>query len=163
MSVRRILQHLAYTRWQLHRAFPTSTLDAIERAIREAEGRHRGEIRFVVEGALHGSALRAGQSAHGRAVELFSSLRVWDTEANNGVLIYVLLADRRLEIVADRGIHARVAPDLWRTIMQGMEQAMACGAFEAAAIDAVRAVADCLEADEAQRANELPNRPLVLS
>lgn len=163
MSASRILKHLAYTRWQLRRAFPPSTLDAIERAIHQAEGRHRGEIRFVVEGALHGAALRAGQSAHERAIELFSSLRVWDTEANNGVLIYVLLADRRLEIVADRGIHARVAPDLWKTIMQGMEQAVARGEFEGAGIGAVRAVADCLEADEARRSDELPNRPLVLA
>jgi len=162
MPAGRILKHLAYTRWQLRRAFPPSALDAIELAIREAEGRHRGEIRFVVEGALHGSALLAGQSAHARAVELFSSLRVWDTEANNGVLIYVLLADRRLEIVADRGIHARVSPDLWKTIMRGMELAVARGNFEVAAIDAVRAVADCLEADEARRSDELPNRPLVL-
>jgi len=162
MSAIRVLKHLAFTRWQLRRAFPPSALDAIEQAVRDAEGRHRGEIRFVVEGALHGAALLAGQSAHERAVELFSLLRVWDTEANSGVLIYVLLADRRLEIVADRGIDARVAPERWKMIVEGLEQAFAHGRFEAAAIDAVHAVADCLEADDARRSNQLPDRPLVL-
>ena len=162
MSTARIFRHLVSARRQLRRAFPPRTLDAIEQAIREAEGRHRGEIRFVVEGALHGHALCSGQSARERAIELFSLLRVWDTEANNGVLIYVLLADRRLEIVADRGIHARVPPDSWNAIAQAMEQAFASGRFEAAAIGAVRAVADRLEADAARRIDELPDRPLVL-
>ena len=162
MSLARTLKHLAFSRWQLRRAFPATTLDTIEQEIRRAEGRHRGEIRFVVEGALHGPALLARQSSRERAIELFSLLRVWDTEANNGVLIYVLLADRRLEIVADRGIHARVAPDLWKAITQAMEQALARGEYQRAAIEAIRAVADCLEADEAKRSDELPNRPLVL-
>lgn len=162
VSIERLFRHLLFTRRQLRRAFPPATLDAIEQAIRRAESRHRGEIRFVVEGALHGHALLSGQSARERAIVLFSELRVWDTEANNGVLIYVLLADRRLEIVADRGIHARVAPELWNVIARGMEQAFASGRFEAAAIDAVRAVADCLEADATRRIDELPDRPLVL-
>jgi len=163
MSLARIFRHLAFTRWQLRRAYPPATLDAVEQAIHESEGRRRGEIRFVVEGALHGRALLAGQSARERAIELFSLLRVWDTEANNGVLIYVLLADRRLEIVADRGIHARATPGLWNSIARAMEHALGRGQFEVAALDAVRAVSDCLEAEDAARLDELPNRPLILT
>jgi uncharacterized membrane protein len=158
----RVFKHLAFTRWQLRRAFPRATLDAIEHAIQQSEARRRGEIRFVVEGALHGRALLAGQTARERAVELFSLLRVWDTEGNNGVLIYVLLADRCLEIVADRGIHARATPGLWSSIAQAMEHALGRGQYEVAALDAVRAVAGCLEADGATRPDELPNRPLIL-
>src|SRR5687767_441551 len=105
----------------VRRAFPAHDLQAIEKAIAKSEKRHGGEIRFAVEAALDVPALLRGQSAHGRALEVFSELRVWDTEANNGVLIYLLLADRDVEIVADRGVNRRVGPQGWEAACREME------------------------------------------
>ena len=98
------------------RAFPPSAMAAIEEAIAKSEREHSGELRFAVEPALDTSALLAGQSGRERALEVFSQLRVWDTEENNGVLIYLLLADRDIEIVADRGVNARVPQAEWEKI-----------------------------------------------
>ena len=108
MKAQRILKHLLTTQGQVARAFPRSALNAIETTIKASEASHVGEIRFVVEGALDGMNLFKGQSPRERAIELFAQLRVWDTEHNNGLLIYLLLADRAVEIVADRGLHAKV-------------------------------------------------------
>ena len=104
MNIKRITKHLLLTHWQVNRAFSSDTLIAIDSAIKASEAAHVGEIRFAVEGALDGTALFRGQSARERAIEVFSQLRIWDTEHNNGVLIYLLLADRDVEIVVDRGI-----------------------------------------------------------
>ncbi|MGK2913568.1 MAG: TPM domain-containing protein [Porticoccaceae bacterium] len=101
------------TLWQVEQAFPGETLIAIEQAIKASENAHVGEIRFAVEGALDGPPLFKGQSARERAIGVFSQLRVLDTEHNNGVLIYPLLADRDVEIVADRGIDAKVGAQEW--------------------------------------------------
>ncbi|MDE2311183.1 MAG: TPM domain-containing protein, partial [Betaproteobacteria bacterium] len=116
MSLKRIMRHLSSGRAAVRSAFPPRTLDAIERAIRETEAKHNGQIRFAVEAALELAPLLAGQTAQQRALEVFSKLRVWDTEHNNGVLIYLLLADRDVEIVADRGIHTRLGQETWETI-----------------------------------------------
>src|SRR3989338_11549398 len=94
MNLKRIMQHLSSGRAAVRRAFPQRALDAIERAIRETETRHDGQIRFAVEAALDLSPLLAGQAARERAIEGFSQLRVWDTEHNNGVLVYFLLGGR---------------------------------------------------------------------
>src|SRR5476651_1123774 len=104
----RWIHHLFLDHVALGRAFPRATLDAIGRAVAEQEKRHRGQLRVAIEGGLPLPALAAGRSASERALEQFARLRVWDTENNAGVLIYVLLADRHVEIVADRGIHACV-------------------------------------------------------
>src|SRR3970282_2059193 len=104
MDLKRIARHLFFPR-----RFPRKAMAAIEQAIAHGESTHRGEIRFAAEDALDGPALLAGQSARERAVEVFSQLGVWDTGENNGVLIYLLLADHDVEIVADRGVNARVA------------------------------------------------------
>ena len=116
MDIRRILKHLFFTDWQLRQAFSPVCLEAIARAVRNSEQTHTGEIRFAVEGALEGLPLFKGQTARERAVEVFSQLRVWDTEGNSGVLIYVLLADHAVEIVADRGIHRCAGAPAWDAI-----------------------------------------------
>ena len=121
MDLSRILRHLFATMWSVRRAFPPSALDAIERTIGETEAMHEGQIRFAVEHALDLPQLLAGMSARARAVDVFSHLRVWDTEHNNGVLIYLLLADRDVEIVADRGIYLRV-DEGWEAICHRMEE-----------------------------------------
>ena len=114
MNLKRILRHLAMTQGQVHRAFPHTALKAIEQAIKASEMTHTGEVRFVVEGALDGAPLFSGQTARERALALFAQLGMWDTEHNTGVLIYLLLADRAVEIVADRGIHAKAGQQIGR-------------------------------------------------
>ena len=164
MKTQRILKHLLTTHGQVTRAFPRSALNAIEQAIKASEAAHAGEIRFVVEGALDGMPLFKGQSPRDRAIELFAQLRVWDTQHNNGLLIYLLLADRAVEIVADRGIHAKVGAEEWRKVCHQMETAFKQSNYEGGVIAGVQAVTQHLAqhfpADD--RPNELSNRPIVL-
>jgi len=153
------------THWQVNRAFPRQTLHAIEQAIKGSENAHVGEIRFAVEGALDGTPLFKGQSARERAIETFSQLRVWDTEHNNGVLIYLLLADRDVEIVADRGIHSKVGSEEWESICRRMEMAFKQENYEGGVVGGIQAVTQHLikhfPASGANQ-NELPNKPEVL-
>jgi len=138
---------------------------AIEHAIKESETAHVGEIRFAVEGALDGIPLLKGQSARERAIEVFSQLRVWDTERNNGVLIYLLLADRHVEIVADRGVHARVGSQEWETICRQMEAAFRQGHYREGAVGGIQAVTRHLAAHfpaTGDRRNELADNPALL-
>lgn len=138
---------------------------AIEHAIKESETAHVGEIRFAVEGALDGIPLLKGQSARERALEVFSQLRVWDTERNNGVLIYLLLADRHVEIVADRGVHARAGSQEWETICRQMEAAFREGHYREGAVGGIHAVTRHLAAHfpaAGDRRNELADKPALL-
>jgi len=149
----------------VRRAFPPHTLDAIEHAIRETEGTHTGQIRFAVEPALDLRLLLAGRTAQERAVDVFSELRVWDTEANNGVLIYLLLADHDVEIVADRGVHARLGQAVWEEICREMEQAFRDGRFEQGVLAGIRSVGRHLARHyphAGAKPNELPDRPVLL-
>jgi uncharacterized membrane protein len=162
----RWIRHLLLDHLALMRAFPRKTLDAIGCAVAEQEQRHRGELRVVIEGGLPLPALIAGRSARERALEQFTRLRVWDTEDNAGVLIYLLLADRRVEIVADRGIHARVGDSAWETICGAMQQEFAAGRFEAGVLGGLASVSDLLQqyfpAAGGANPNELPDSPMVL-
>lgn len=161
----RFLKHLAYSQWRVRSAFPKRALKAIESAVRESEVHHDGELRFVVEGALGFGQLWRGVTSRQRAVELFSQLRVWDTEHNSGVLIYVQLADRRVEVLADRGINDKVDPATWRHICADMEKAFAEGRFREGAVNGVRAVGLVLQEHFPARhenPNELPDAPVVL-
>ena len=165
MNIKRIVTHLFMTPWQAGLAFPRKTLIAIEDAIKASESAHTGEIRFVVEGALDGAALLMGQSARDRAIDVFSRLRIWDTEQNNGVLIYLLLADRSIEIVADRGIHAKVDAQEWATMCREMEAAFKRANYEDGVVAGIHVVTRHLirhfPASGASR-NEMPNEPVVL-
>jgi uncharacterized membrane protein len=153
------------TRRMANRAFPRDTLMAIEKVIKASEATHRGEIRFVVEGALDIAPLFRGQSARERAIDVFSHLRIWDTGGNNGVLIYLLLADRDVEIVADRGIDAKVGPREWERICREMEAAFRQADYEGGVIGGIREVtrhlAEHFPAIGDDR-NELPDNPVVL-
>jgi uncharacterized membrane protein len=158
----RIARHLFALPHAARRAFPPVSLKTIEKAIEEAEREHAGQIRFAVEGALDAAPLFRGQSARERALEVFSQLRVWDTEHNNGVLIYLLLADRNVEIVADRGIHARTGTQ-WEEICRAMEAELRRGNYEKAVLEGIRAVARHLARHfPGSRVNELPDKPVVL-
>lgn len=165
MNIKRIVKHLMMTHRQVNRAFPRQTLLAIEQAIKASETAHAGEIRFAVEGALDVTPLFKGQSARERAIDMFSQLRIWDTEHNNGVLIYLLLADRDVEIVADRGIHAKVGSQEWEKICRTMETAFKQGNYEGGVVSGIRVVTRHLvEHFSAVGAgqNELPDKPVVL-
>ncbi len=165
MDLTRIMRHLSIGRAAVRRAFPRRTLDAIERTIREIEARHGGQVRFAVEDALDLSPLLAGQTARERAIDVFSLLRVWDTEHNNGVLIYLLLADRDVEIVADRGIDAKVGAQAWEEICREMEDAFHAGRFEEGALAGIRSVGGHLVQHyphTGEKRNELPDRPVLL-
>lgn len=165
MTIKRIIRHFLTFPWQAKQAFPPRVLRAIESAIKQSETTHFGEIRFVVEAALDAPALLAGKAAHERAVEVFSQLRVWDTEHNNGVLIYLLLADRKVEIVADRGVHRDVGAQGWEEICREMEQQFRSGRFEEGVVAGIRAVARHLVRHYpagGENVNELPDKPLLL-
>ena len=164
MKIKRIARHLVVTHWQVNRAFPRRTLNAIEQAISSSEARHAGQIRFAVEGALDGTPLFKAQSARERAMEVFSQLRLWDTEHNNGVLIYLLLADRAVEIVADRGIQVKMGAREWQTICRQMEAAFKQGNYEEGVVSGIQAVTHGLikHFPSSSGPNELPDKPVVL-
>lgn len=163
--LKRLIRHLIVPGWWRRRTLPTSMLDNIETAIADSETRHYGELRFVVETHLSFNALIRRISARERAIELFSQLRIWDTEQNSGVLIYLLLGDRDVEIIADRGIHQRVGSEAWGTICQQMEQQFRQQQFEAGVIDGILAISKLLTQHfpaTTNNINELSNRPIVL-
>ena len=142
MDLARIVRHLFTTEGSLKRALREADLAAIEKATAASELRHDGEVRFAVEAALDTAALLRGESARERAVAVFANLHVWDTERNNGVLIYLLLADRDVEIVADRGIHSKVGDAKWEAICRAMENAFAEGRHRDAVIAGIEAVTE---------------------
>jgi uncharacterized membrane protein YgcG len=161
----RLLKNLLSGSWRVRRAFPPAAMRAIEAAIRAAEKSHRGEICFAVEAGFGLAPLLQGQSVRDRAIEVFSRLRVWDTEFNNGVLIYLLLAERDVEIVADRGIHARVGAQGWQTICKQMEKEFRAGRFQTGVIIGIDAISAHLKQHYPRRgadSNELPDAPVVL-
>jgi uncharacterized membrane protein len=165
VDLKRIARHLMMTHWEVKRAFPPDTLAAIGRAIKASETAHAGEIRFAVEGALDVVPLFRGQSARDRAIDVFSRLRIWDTEHNNGVLIYLLLADRDVEIVADRGIHSKVGTPEWEKICRTMENAFRQADFEGGVVNGIQAVTQHLIKHfplGGDDRNELPDKPVVL-
>ena len=140
-------------------------MDAVEGAIKAGESGHVGQIRFAVEGALHTLPLLNGQSPRERAMEVFSQLRIWDTEHNNGALIYLLLADRAVEIVADRGVHAKVPAQEWDRICRDMEASFGRGSYQHGVVAGIQAVTRHLAEHFPIRAgaiNELPDQPVIL-
>ncbi|HWX64655.1 TPM domain-containing protein [Bradyrhizobium sp.] len=165
MGIKRIGRHLLEHHWRVRRAFPPPVLARIEAAIKAGEATHSGQVRFVVEGALDGLPLFRDQPARERALDIFSHLRIWDTAHNNGVLIYLLLADRDVEIVADRGIDAKVGAAPWENICREMQAAFRSGRFEAGVIDGIQAVSRELAKHfppQSPQRNELPDQPVVM-
>lgn len=165
-SLARLFRHLFSTPWHVSRHFSKSALANIEQAIKQSEARHGGELRFVVEADLHPLHILNGKHPRERAIELFSQLRVWDTEANSGVLIYLLLADRDVEIVADRGIHARVGNDGWEAICKAMETSFRQGEFESGVLSGIAQITELLQqhfpANGQKNKNELSDHPIIL-
>jgi uncharacterized membrane protein YgcG len=165
MGIRRIGRHLLEHRWRMRRIFPPEALAKIEQAIKTGEATHSGQLRFVVEGALDGAPLFRNQPARERALDIFSQLRIWDTAHNNGVLIYLLLADHDVEIVADRGIDAKVGAAGWENICRAMETDFRAGDFERGVIKGIEAVSREMAAHFPRStggSNELPDAPVVI-
>ena len=165
MNLSRLFKHLVTPPWLAARRFGPALSAEIGAAVEAAEAGQRGEIRFVVEGPLPFAQLWHGRSARQRAADLFGSLGVWDTEGNSGVLIYVQLVDRRVEIVADRGIAARVAQAEWDTICRSMEAAFKAGDYRNGALAAIRRAGELLGEHfpaEGRNPNELSDQPLVI-
>ena len=122
VKITRWLKHAFMPPWAWRLTFPATVLDEIEKAVKRSEMQHRGELRFAVENALAPGWVWHGLSARHRAIQVFSNLRVWDTEENSGVLIYIQLADRQVHIIADRGIVKCLSQDEWDGIAQTMQK-----------------------------------------
>jgi uncharacterized membrane protein len=164
--LQRLLRHRWLDESDTRRAIPPSLVQALTASIADSERRHTGEIRIYVEAGLPLSYLWRDADARERAVALFGKLGVWDTEQNNGVLIYLLLAEHAIEVVADRGLSAHVPPQHWQQIVQGMGEAFRAGRYEEGLKQAVGAVTDLLvrhfpAAPGAANPNELPDEPVL--
>jgi uncharacterized membrane protein len=164
---RRGFRHLSTTRHAVTAAFPPAALEAIERAVTASELTHSGEIRVAIEAALEPAEVWAGKTPRQRAMEVFAALGVWDTDANNGILLYVLFADRDVEIGADRGFNGRVSADEWSAVCETMKAQFRAGQFEAGAVQGVLQAGQLLSRHfpplpGGRDEDELPNRPAVL-
>lgn len=165
MSLSRWIRHLTCSARRTRMLFDASVLAEIEGTIAAAEARHTGEIRFVIETSLPWTHLRHDVSARARAIELFARLHVWDTAANCGVLIYVLRADRAVEIIADRGISARVSEAEWSGLCREVETHFRAGRYVEGCRGAVDGVARLLARHfpaGPPGTHELPNQPILI-
>ena len=164
MNWKRLLRHYTTGDWQIRRHFGSSGLLRIREAIAADESGHTGEIRFALEASLPPWDAFRNVSPRARAVDTFSSFRVWDTEHNNGILLYLLLADRDIEIVADRGIAARVEQHEWEKICRTMEQKFANGHYTEAVIEGIETVSTILRKHfpGAGGPNELADEPIII-
>ena len=160
----RILRHRWLDESDLARALDDAALARIEQRVAASEKHHSGEIRVCAEAGLPLSYLWRDASARERALAMFGKLRVWDTEHNNGVLIYLLLAEHAIEIVADRGLSRHVPPAEWQAIVQRRGGAFREGRFEDGLTQALEEVSALLVqhfplAADAVNPNELPDSP----
>jgi uncharacterized membrane protein len=165
MRSHRLLRHVITDHLSVKRAFSARALAEIEQAIAGGERTHRGQVCFAVEGALPPLRVLRRLTPRERALEVFGLLRVWDTEENAGVLIYLLLADRDVEIIADRGIDRVVATTAWEAICTRMETLFAQGRFVEGVVAGVGEISALLARHfprAGARDNEIPDKPVVL-
>jgi len=165
MGLARLCRHLFMPAWLLRRKFTSALLAEIEQAIITFEGKHAGEIRFAVEHALEITDLWSRLPARERSLEVFGALRVWDTDANNGILIYVLYAEHAVEIVADRGIARRVPQADWDALCRDVESQFRAGRFREGSLKAIEGASLLLARhfpNSPRNADELPNQPILL-
>ncbi len=165
MNIKRLFRHLLPPPWLMRRTFSAAVMQRIEDAVQHSERRHRGELRVAVEAGLDLWPLLRNQSPRSRAQEVFAQLGVWDTAENSGVLLYINWADRDIEIVADRGIGARVTQDEWEAICRVIEQEFRAERFEAGVLGGIRQITELLAAHfpaGGDNPDELSNRPARL-
>ena len=165
VNFKRWFLHTFMPPWRWRLAFPAAALEDIEIAIKQSERQHRGELRFAIENALAPTWVWRGMTARQRATEVFSNLRVWDTEENSGALIYLLLADREVHIVADRGIAGRVPQTEWDAVAQAMQRAFRQGDFRRGSLEGIESITILLATHfppGADNPNELSNKPVIV-
>ena len=163
MSITRLLRHFAMTHWYMRSVFSASVLDAITSQIKQCESTHGGEIRVVVEADLSTRALLRDQSSRERATDVFAHLHMWDTQARNGVLIYLCLADRAIEIIADRGFEGKITSQQWTAVCEALQRACSHGQYQQALCDTIQAVSKLIAMHYPKAdGNELPDRPMLL-
>lgn len=164
--MQRLTANLFRSWFGMRGAFPPVLLNEMTRAIGDGERHHLGEVRFAVESRLAPSAVWAGLDAHARARQVFSQLGVWDTEERTGVLFYVLLAERRIEIIADRGIARRVEQAAWDALCARMRECYARGQWRQGSLDGIAGahalLAEHFPSDGHANPDELPDRPVLL-
>ncbi len=163
--MRRAWRHWLSNGGAARRAFPATTLSAIAQAITAGEQTHRGEVRLIVEAAMPSDAIWLDQSNRQRALALFAEHGVWDTEDNCGVLVYINLAERKVDIVADRAITRKIDASTWQKVCSTMTEGFARGDFHASTLAAIEHINELLRQHfpaTGARANELPDRPIVL-
>jgi len=165
VNIKRWIRHAFMPPWRWRVLFPKAALIDIEKAVKHSEHQHGGELRFAVENTLALGKVWRGISARQRAIELFANLRVWDTEENSGVLIYLLLADREVHIVADRGIARRVLQTEWDAVAEIMRREFRRGDFLRGSLQGIERITLLLSAHfppGADDRNELPNKPVIV-
>ena len=165
-QLKRLLHHRWLDEGDTRRAIPTDLVERLMRRVTASEQRHSGEVRICVEASLPSSYIWRNATARERAVMMFSKLRVWDTVHNNGVLIYLMLAEHAIEIVADRGLNEKVSPAQWQAIAQTMSQAFKHQQYEDGLTQALEEVSALLVAHYpvatgSTRRNELPDTPVL--
>lgn len=164
-TLSRIWRHLVTTSADARRVFPPATLDAIQKAIAHGEVLHRAEVRLIIEPSLTIQAVLNGTTSRERALELFSTYRIWDTEENCGVLIYIELADHKVEIVADRAANRVISEAEWQEICQTMTRGFASkiyGDSVIAALEKLNALLHERFPDDGSRPNQLSDQPVML-
>ena len=164
-ALKRLFTHLFTA--DAHNLFPSTVMERIAAAIDIGETCHAGEVCFAVESSLHWRDVLRGVQARARAEDAFGRLRVWDTAANNGVLIYLLLADHRIEIIADRGLARLVSDEQWRGVCLLMEGRLRAGEHADGVVAGIEAVGDLLAVHFPQEPgtpdeDELPDQPVFL-
>ena len=165
VNLKRWFRHAVMPPWRWRLLFSEAVLDDIEKAIKHSEHQHRGELRFAVENALALGQVWRGISARQRAIEVFSNLRIWDTEEKSGVLIYILLADREVHIVADRGITKRVAQAEWDAVAKAMQKEFQRGDFLRGSRQGIERITMLLAAHfppDGDNLNELADKPVIV-
>ncbi len=159
-------RHLASGPWVVRNHFPSGALDRIEAVVADGEQKHSAEIRIVIEGSLSFSeVVWQNRQPRERALDLFADLHVWDTESNNGILIYLLLADRDVELVADRGANSSLPSGIWDQAVAIVRESCQAGKFESGVVNAVQFLNEALVSAfpaEGRNPDELPNRPAVI-
>ena len=161
----RLLKHLFASNSNTKKYFSKDVLMRIEQAIAQSEMTHSGQIRFIVETSLSPMALYHRQSARERAIEIFSLFQVWDTAENNGVLIYLLMADHDFEIIADRNIHVKAGQDYWVRVCKEMEILLKSQQFEEGVLLGIKQIHEVLRQHypaEVITPNELPDQPIII-
>lgn len=165
-GMQRLLRNLFAGWWRMRRSFDAALLDDLAAAIAAGERGHLGEVRFALESRLGIGAVLGGMDATARARQVFAQLQVWDTELNSGVLLYLLLAEHRVEIVVDRGVARRVPQAQWDAVRDKMLQCYARGQWREGSLQGIAATHALLQVafpvGTASQVDELPDRPTLL-